>query len=69
MFPRLRGNAATSAFIALLASVRDHVKMSFAQRQPVEEMMVRHMVRQMKENHAPAEQFERLGLPVVRGVD
>ena len=28
----------------------------------VEEMMVRHMVRLMRENDAPPEQFERLGL-------
>jgi hypothetical protein len=29
----------------------------------IEEMMVKHMVRLMKENDAPSEQFERLGLP------
>jgi hypothetical protein len=29
----------------------------------VEEMMIRHMVRLMRENDTPVEQFERLGLP------
>jgi arylsulfatase A-like enzyme len=36
---------------------------SIIQNSEVEQMMIKHMVRLMKENDAPPEQYERLGLP------
>jgi arylsulfatase A-like enzyme len=51
-------------FGTMLFDLRDDPKQARPMQDPVvEEMMIRRMVKLMRENDAPVEQFERLGLP------
>jgi len=60
-----RGAASPHLFeTALYDLERDPAQQHPLDDPEVEQMMIEHMVRLMQENDAPAEQFERLGLPV-----
>jgi arylsulfatase A-like enzyme len=56
----------TKEFVHLLFDLENDPKQENPLDDPeIEEMMIKHLVREMKANHAPKEQYERLGLPPV----